>query len=223
MILKYLFIFCIFSIIGWFLELIYRALKSKKIINPGFMNGCVVPLYGFGAVILDLLCNILCKMDFRYKTVAIFILGLILLSILELIAGVILLKIFKLRLWDYSSYDFNFKGYICLQYSLIWGFLTLIFYNFVFPYLDNIIKVLIYNRICLILFGVFVGIFSIDFYASVLLSNRVKKYSKNINQIINLEKLKLDLNKKVKEKKVLNMLFPYLITNKFFKDKNKNT
>ena len=31
----------------------------------------------------------------------------------------------KMKVWDYSSLPFNFKGQICLYYSILWTFLML--------------------------------------------------------------------------------------------------
>ena len=56
MLLKYLFIFAIFSVVGWILEVTYRSITNKKFINPGFLSGCAIPLYGFGVVILNIIC-----------------------------------------------------------------------------------------------------------------------------------------------------------------------
>ena len=109
---KYLFIFGVFSIFGWILELCYRSIINKKLINPGFMTGCVVPLYGMGAIILNVLCAIITKFNFKYETLTIFIIGFILLSLLEFICGFVSLKYFNLRLWDYRDRKLNYKGFV---------------------------------------------------------------------------------------------------------------
>jgi len=69
---EYLFIFCLFSVVGWILEFAYRSIVNKKIINPGFMSGCVVPLYGFGAVILNIICSLFNGVESNYKVIVIF-------------------------------------------------------------------------------------------------------------------------------------------------------
>ena len=49
-------------IIGWFIELFYRrfnkANTSRKWVNPGFLVGPYVPLYGFGLCALYLLAGL---------------------------------------------------------------------------------------------------------------------------------------------------------------------
>ena len=116
---KYLFLFSMFSIIGWILEVIYRSFITKKLVNPGFMSGCVVPIYGVGAIIANIICILVNKTSFNSKILLVCILSMIFLSFLELICGHICLKYFHLRLWDYRKYKINYKGYICINFSLL--------------------------------------------------------------------------------------------------------
>ena len=136
-VLKYLFIFLLFSVVGWILELIYRSLITKKIVNPGFMTGCVVPLYGFGAIILNFVCKFFLDVDFKISIVSIFIISMILLSTLEYITGYILFKFFNMKLWDYSDQKFNINGFVCLKFSFVWGFLSLIYFYFVYSWIND--------------------------------------------------------------------------------------
>lgn len=219
---KYLFIFCFFSVVGWIMELVFRSITTKKFVNPGFMSGCVVPLYGFGAIIMTVICNLFSNVESNYKVILIFFLAIILLSLLEFISGFILLKFFHLKLWDYSTLKYNYKGFICLEFSILWGFLALIFYLFIYPWINDLTLNFINNNICLFLLGIFVGIFIIDLCVSIKLLSRVTKYANEIKQIINVEKLKLDARRKETRKKFWNAIYPYVSTNKFLKDKIKD-
>lgn len=216
---KYLFIFCLFSVVGWVLEVGFRSFVSRKFINPGFMSGCVVPLYGFGAVILDIICNLFVPITSKYKVIIIFILSMILLSILEFISGYILLKFFNLKLWDYSMFKYNYKGFICLEFSILWGLLSLIFYTFVFPWLNEFAINFISNTYGIFFLGIFVGVFLVDLCVSVGFLNRLTKYAKEVKEIIELEKLKLDVRRKNSRRKILNALYPYLSTNRYLKER----
>ena len=40
---------------------------------------------------------------------------------IELVGGWALFKIYHIRWWDYSNMKFNLGGYICPQFSLLWG------------------------------------------------------------------------------------------------------
>ena len=53
-------LFAVGSIIGWIIELLFRRFfSSKKWINPGFLVGPVLPLYGFGVMGLFLVSHYL--------------------------------------------------------------------------------------------------------------------------------------------------------------------
>ena len=43
--------FLIYSCMGWCLEVIYAAATTGQLVNRGFLNGPVCPIYGFGMVI----------------------------------------------------------------------------------------------------------------------------------------------------------------------------
>ena len=219
---KYLFIFCLFSVVGWVLELIYRSIVMKKFINPGFMSGCVVPLYGFGAVIMNIICTLFSGIESNYKIIFIFIISVILLSILEFISGYILLKYFHLKLWDYSMYKYNYKGFICLEFSFIWGLLSLVFYLFIYKWLDTSALNFINSTTGLFFLGIYVGVFIIDLCVSIQLLNRLTNYADDIKEIINVEKLKIDVRMKAKKKKFWNTIYPYVSTNKFLREKTKD-
>lgn len=220
---KYLFIFCLFSVVGWVLELIYRSIVMKKFINPGFMSGCVVPLYGFGAVIMNIICNLFSGIESSYKVILIFIISVILLSILEFISGYILLKYFHLKLWDYSTFKYNYKGFVCLEFSFVWGLLALVFYLFIYKWLDIFALNFISSTTGLFFLGIYVGIFIIDLCVSIQLLNRLTKYANDIKEIINVEKLKIDVRMKTNRKKFWNAIYPYISTNKFLRDKIKDS
>lgn len=219
--LKYLFIFCLFSVVGWILELSFRSISTKKFVNPGFMSGCVLPIYGFGAVILNIICTLSLELKFNYKILLIFLLSTIILSLLEFISGYVLLKFFHLRLWDYSDIKFNIKGFICLRFSFVWGLLSLIYYYLVFPWINNYTTIFISNIFCLFALGIFFGVFLIDLFISIDLLKKLNEYSIAIKEIINLEKIKIDSIRKSTRKKFWKAIYPYISTNKFLKDKLK--
>ena len=44
--------FLVYSCLGWCLEVVYAAATTGQIVNRGFLNGPVCPIYGFGMVIV---------------------------------------------------------------------------------------------------------------------------------------------------------------------------
>ena len=109
------------------LELFYRRIMLGKWIKPGVFYGVYLPLYGIGTCICYFVYNLM--IDIMLKTILI----VILLTFIELICGIIFIKYFKIPLWDYQKNKYNYRGLICLKFSIYWGFLGFVCIKFVFP------------------------------------------------------------------------------------------
>ena len=117
--------FLIYSFLGWCTEVAYAAVCEGRVVNRGFLNGPVCPIYGFG--ILAVFGTINTGLS-RFGTgssytnlLLIFLCGMALTTMIELFGGWALDRLFHASWWDYSDKPFNFHGYICLQFSLLWG------------------------------------------------------------------------------------------------------
>lgn len=108
--------FIIYSVMGWCLEVIYYTVETGKFVNRGFLNGPVCPIYGFGFTLVIILLT-----PIKSNLVILFVGSCLVTTALELVTGFALEKIFHAHWWDYSDEKFNFKGYICLKFSLLWG------------------------------------------------------------------------------------------------------
>ena len=134
------FLFFAGSLIGWVIELLWRRFFSannpeRKWINPGFLTGPYLPLYGFSLIILFTLSFIdvsFIKDEFFQKTV-LFILMALCITFFEFIAGLIFIKGMKIKLWDYSNCHGNIMGIICPKYTFFWWLLSGIYYFFIHP------------------------------------------------------------------------------------------
>ena len=50
--LELLFIwFVIYSVLGWIYESIYCSITQRRLVNRGFLNGPLCPIYGMGAIL----------------------------------------------------------------------------------------------------------------------------------------------------------------------------
>jgi uncharacterized membrane protein len=120
--------FIIYSFMGWCLEVIYILYTEKRFVNKGFLYGPLCPIYGVTAVIL-IIVSYFVKDNLFYLFLEGFIIG----SLVELITGYILAKLFHMKWWDYSNELVNIKGYVCLKFSVMWGALTIIFIKIIHP------------------------------------------------------------------------------------------
>lgn len=117
-----------YSFIGWVVEVVYHAVAMGKIINRGFLNGPVCPIYGTGMLGVLMLYNLITAAlsdagvtSNSVRLICIFAGGMLFATAVELAGGWLLDKIFHARWWDYSDRKFNLNGYICPQFSLLWG------------------------------------------------------------------------------------------------------
>ena len=127
--------FLIYSCIGWCLEVIYAAATTGQLVNRGFLNGPVCPIYGFGMIIVLFTLSPLAD-----NLLLLYLGGVILPSVLELVGGWALYKLYHTRWWDYSDFPFNIGGYICLEFSLLWGVGTVVVMKAVHPVIAGFVE-----------------------------------------------------------------------------------
>ena len=109
-------LFFVYACMGWCAEVAFAACKHGRFVNRGFLNGPVCPIYGFGMVIVAVLLQPL-----QGSLALLFLGSFVLTTLLELVTGIVLEKLFHTRWWDYSRVPLNIGGYVCLLFSLIWG------------------------------------------------------------------------------------------------------
>lgn len=134
---QYILLFFVYSLLGWMTEVIFAALRSHTLVNRGFLNGPVCPVYGFGMVAMLVLLG-----PRAGNAAAVFLTGVIVPSLVELIAGALLYKLFHARWWDYSQKPFNVGGFICLQFSLAWGAAAILVVMVVHPPIARLVTAL---------------------------------------------------------------------------------
>ena len=123
-----LWFFFVYAFLGWCAEVGYAATKTGKFVNRGFLNGPWCPVYGFGVVIV-----LGCLEPLSGNLPLLFLGSVALTSALEWLTGFALEKLFHQRWWDYSDEPFNLTGYICLRFSLMWGFACLFVVKLLHP------------------------------------------------------------------------------------------
>ena len=109
-------LFIVWSFIGWAIEVCAHALKMGEYSNRGFLSMPICPIYGFGVLIITILLH-----PFMDIPILMFICSSLICTAFELFVGVTMKMIFHNVWWDYSDEHFNFKGYICLKTSILWG------------------------------------------------------------------------------------------------------
>ena len=122
--------FLTYSMMGWLVESIYMSFYNHKITNRGFAKGPFCPIYGFGALTVFFILR-----PYSDNSILLFFLGSFLATTLEFLTALVMKRIFGEIWWDYHEKPFNYRGIICLESSIAWGFYTL----FLFMFLQNIV------------------------------------------------------------------------------------
>lgn len=199
--MKYLVIistlFVIGSLLGWCIELFFRRyISQKKWMNPGFLTGPYLPIYGFGVVLLYGLSNIPLGIDnsFVEVLIKIIIIG-VAMTLDEFIAGLIFIKGFKIKLWDYSNRKGNIMGIICPIFSLVWLAVGSLYYFLLNPFLVQSISWISENLIYTYFVGGVVGAMIVDFAYSIHLATKLKEFKEFRD--LRFEEFKKELKRKL--------------------------
>ena len=200
--MKYLVIistlFVIGSLIGWIIELFFRRFVSqKKWVNPGFLTGPYLPIYGFGVLVLYAVSNIPLGITNQIADtiVRILIIG-VGMTVVEFIAGLIFIKGLKVKLWDYSDRKGNIMGIICPSFSLIWLVVGSLYYFLLNPFLVEGISWISENLIYTYFVGMVMGAMAVDFAYSIHLATKLKEYKEIAN--LRFEDFKKELKNRLK-------------------------
>ena len=157
-----LLLFLVYSFLGWCVEVSFVAVTTGRVVNRGFLNGPVCPIYGVG-----MLGALLLLEPVADNLVLLFFLGMLLCTLVELVGGWILERAFHTRWWDYTDKPFNLGGYVCLGFSIMWGFAVTFAVRLIHP--------LVFSLICWlphlvgwILVGVLYALFLTDFVLTLI-------------------------------------------------------
>ncbi|MCK4996837.1 putative ABC transporter permease [Candidatus Pacearchaeota archaeon] len=162
-------LFLIGSIIGWILEFLYLNLIEKRNVNPGFLKGPYLPIYGFTILFLYFISVL--SINIIYKI----FLFIIFPTLIELITGVVFEKYFKIKIWDYHRKFWNYRGIICLQASFYWAILS-IFYLFVLHnFVDGYLTIILSSTNYIFFYGAIAGIFLLDEFYALNMAFKIKQ------------------------------------------------
>ena len=125
---QWVLLFFFYCFCGWVWESCYVSLCQRRWVNRGFLHGPLLPIYGFGAILI-LFVTLPVENDLRL----VWLLGMLAATALEYVVGAAMERLFQVRYWDYSKHRFNLHGYICLSSSIAWGFFSILLVRFVHP------------------------------------------------------------------------------------------
>ena len=171
-----LWIFFIYSFIGWCGEVVLAAVNRHKFVNRGFVSCPLCPVYGAGAVAVSVFLP-----ELEERLFFLFLGGMIVTAFVEYLTGRLLELIFHKKWWDYSDQKFQLDGYVCLKNSVIWGICSVLVIRIFNPLLCRGLELLpmLLGEVLLWVLGV---LLAIDFIGSGIAVLGLKKQGR-ISQI----------------------------------------
>lgn len=174
---KIFYYFILYAFLGWCLEVAYAAYNNHKFVNRGFLFGPVCPMYGAGAVLLILIVGPL-----QGNLIKTFVIAVLVTSALEYITGYVLEKCFNTTWWDYSTDWMNLHGRICLLFSLLWGFLAVIFVKYIHPLISNSHNI-INAKYGVIILNILMLAILVDFIATLISLSKLNSLFGQLRQV----------------------------------------
>lgn len=170
-------IFIIYAFIGWCSEVAYAALERGIFVNRGFLNGPYCPIYGVGVLIVVVVLTPL-----KDNLLLLYAGSFLLTSVLEFITGYVMEKAFHNKWWDYSDKPFNIMGYVCLKFSILWGFACSFIMLVIHPIIFGFIR-MIPHILGVVLIVIIMVCFAIDLFVTVSTIIKFNKRLKLMNEI----------------------------------------
>lgn len=196
--LELVFLIFIGSLLGWVLELFFRRIVHGKWVNPGFLLGPYLPIYGIGLLTMSIMYYFL--HDLPINPILIVLLMGLLMTLIELIGGLIGLKN-NVKLWDYSDRWMNYKGIICPLFSAIWTIAGGIYYFILAPFVIKNVAWFSQNIYFSYFVGMFSGVILIDLFYSTGIYLKIQKYAKENNIVVKYEQLKVSIKEHQKKQR----------------------
>ena len=204
--LKLAFLFCIGSLLGWCIEVLFRRFFSaKKWINPGFLVGPYLPLYGFSLCTLYLLAMLEEFIPISFpvlRKLVLFAVMALCVTAIEYVTGLIFIKRLKIKLWDYSDCWGNVDGVICPLFTFFWALLSAAYYFLIHPHILGALEWLAQNLAFSFFIGVFYGVFAIDLVHSTRFLAVIRRFADDKKIVVRYEELKEHISEKLRQDRV---------------------
>ena len=172
-----LWLYMIYSFIGWCGEVVVAAVKRHRFVNRGAVSGPFCPIYGLGAAVVAVFLP-----ELKGNPFFLFAGGMIVNTFVEYVTGRLMEMSLHKKWWDYSDQKFNLGGYVCLKTSLFWGLCTVLMIYVLDPVFTGLVGLIpkLWGEIILwILFGLLI----VDFIGTVIAVWGLKKKNGRMDQI----------------------------------------
>lgn len=170
--------FYIYGFLGWCSEVAFAAIAHGKFVNRGFVNGPICSIYGFGVMSVLLVLGPL-----KSSLWLLFGGSVLFTSAIEYLTGWVLEKVFHDKWWDYSKRPLNIKGYVCLEFSVLWGIACVFVVDVFQPLVAKVVD-LIPKKLGWVLLGTFSALWIAD---NIITAMEIRKLPKKLHALQAIE------------------------------------
>ena len=132
-------LFLFYSIFGNLFERVCMYFIERSYVS-GFMGSIFTPIYGVGMLLISYIHDKIKINNKIIKIIVEFFIYAICLSLIELIGGVLIEKIFNKVYWNYDNYKYNIGIYIRLETAIMWGIISLVALYIIHPLFKKLEK-----------------------------------------------------------------------------------
>ncbi len=126
--------FFAYGFVGWLWESGYVSLQKKRWVNSGFLNGPVIPVYGFSMTAV-----LAAIQPFANNLILLYLLSALVITVIEYVTSWGMEKLFHARWWDYSKVPLNLNGRVALPISAFWGLGVVVIVKCLHPFIAQIV------------------------------------------------------------------------------------
>lgn len=207
-----LWIFSIFSFLGWFFQFITRLIKHKKLSDPGFIT---LPFsISTGA------CSVLIYLAFSHtkNLFMVFFGAMISITVVKYIFSLLFEKIFNFKWKDYSKKKLNLNGYVTLFDAVCYGVAAVFMVGAAFTPIKTLAADMP-RWVAILIPAIITGLIISDFIISII---TVVHLRRNLKQMSNLADLLDDNNDGQSNEDILNDYEKRMVKNKLFRKRLVN-
>lgn len=194
-----LWIFTVYSFLGWVLETVFCAVRKKNFVNRGFLNGPVCIIYGVAMVLMSVFLQ-----DLQGNWVFLFVGCSVTATVVELLGGLSLEHFGAGRWWDYSNHKLNLGGYVSAGSSILWGVLGVVCVSWINPAFIWLLEVMpnVLRGILLLAIAV---VFAVDFIGSVIAAFHLRHRPRIEEANQHIEKITCKLGQRIVDRMIVRM------------------
>lgn len=174
-----LWVFVLFSFIGWLAEFVYKSIKERRITNPGFLTLPFVPSIGIGFVLLYVFA-----LSFE-NIVMLFFTSALLLTLYKYFSARLFERFYGFKWKDYSDNKYKLNAYVGIWEPFVYGLIGVLSVKFAFVPIPTLAGAMPFLAAILIP-AIITAAIIIDTVISCIMVAKLQKHLKEMEDISKL-------------------------------------